>query len=659
MQVAGATADVVALLLGVAAAALAVRTRAIRVSTAEQLELAVSTLRRASLRYVRREMYRRRLTASGLVQLRWTVETEGRGPALIRQTAHSLGVAVENQNIMRLHLSGTTSELIRWYIREPIHRLMIVGGAGSGKTSVALMLAEGMLADKGYAGPVPILLSFSSWDAERHSLQEWVAQRIAVDYPELGNRLAYGDDAVDRLLEDGDVLLLLDGLDELPDARRPVAMEAVADLPAPAPVVVTCRSTQFDRVLGRKRPVPTVKLAPIEPRAALKHLSDQDDQWAAYVDRHGWEHCIQRVGRHLTNPLLIFLASVAYGVHADDPEEFSIDQFENKGQVDSLLLGRFVVAVYQRHAGLLGSQPTTRLTTEEASAKHWNPDKAEEWLRFLAAGPGRDNNDIAWWALFPTPFPATPVFPVLGLVSVTAAGAVNGFVGGGSGLLLGTSFGLSTAFFLSTIVTPTNAWVGDQIKRYLVLDSGYGISMLLAALAAAGVARLSGVLMAIWVALLIFSLSYTMVRAAGDRLFRREQLADPVRVKRRMRTASLAGGVSFGLAGAVAVNVFTPSLADIAPLIGVACAFVAIRVTVWGAYVDSWITLATLRKIPWRHLRFLHDAARLGVLRQTGPVYQFRHERLQATLDSNPPGWPWNRPPRPPVSSTPRPRADS
>ncbi|MDT5032165.1 MAG: hypothetical protein QOC94_2336, partial [Actinoplanes sp.] len=37
-------------------------------------------------------------------------------------------------------------------------------------------LAEGMLADKGYAGPVPILLSFSSWDAERHSLQEWVAQ---------------------------------------------------------------------------------------------------------------------------------------------------------------------------------------------------------------------------------------------------------------------------------------------------------------------------------------------------------------------------------------------------------------------------------------------------------------------------------------------------
>jgi hypothetical protein len=168
--------------------------------------------------------------------------------------------------------------------------------------------------------------------------------------------------------------------------------------------------------------------------------------------------------------------------------------------------------------------------------------------------------------------------------------------------------------------------------------------MLLAALAAAGAVRLSGLVTALWAAFLVFGVSYTIVRVIGERLFRRELLADPVRVMRRMRTASLVGGMSFGLAGTLAVRVFTPSSAEIAPIIGLGFAFIAIRVTAWGAYLDAWITLAITRNIPWRHLRFVDDAARLGVLRQIGPVYQFRHERLRATLSSDSPAWPWNRP---------------
>jgi hypothetical protein len=35
---------------------------------------------------------------------------------------------------------------------------------------------------------------------------------------------------------------------------------------------------------------------------------------------------------------------------------------------------------------------------------------------------------------------------------------------------------------------------------------------------------------------------------------------------------------------------------------------------------------------PWRLMRFLDEAHRRGVLRQVGPVYQFRHAYLQEAL---------------------------
>ncbi|MEU1510131.1 helix-turn-helix domain-containing protein [Kitasatospora sp. NPDC005748] len=55
--------------------------------------------------------------------------------------------------------------------------------------------------------------------------------------------------------------------------------------------------------------------------------------------------------------------------------------------------------------------------------------------------------------------------------------------------------------------------------------------------------------------------------------------------------------------------------------------------TAWG----QWLVLARVwlpltGRLPWRPVAFLDDAYQRGVLRQTGAVYQFRHERLQHHL---------------------------
>jgi hypothetical protein len=44
------------------------------------------------------------------------------------------------------------------------------------------------------------------------------------------------------------------------------------------------------------------------------------------------------------------------------------------------------------------------------------------------------------------------------------------------------------------------------------------------------------------------------------------------------------------------------------------------------------LTLATRTKTPLRLIRFLDDAHQLGILRQVGAVYQFRHAQLQDHL---------------------------
>ncbi|WP_171163774.1 NACHT domain-containing protein [Streptomyces sp. I05A-00742] len=56
----------------------------------------------------------------------------------------------------------------------------------------------------------------------------------------------------------------------------------------------------------------------------------------------------------------------------------------------------------------------------------------------------------------------------------------------------------------------------------------------------------------------------------------------------------------------------------------------------WPHYTLARLLLAARDELPWRLQAFLADAHRLGILRQVGPVYQFRHARLQHHLATRP-----------------------
>lgn len=65
---------------------------------------------------------------------------------------------------------------------------------------------------------------------------------------------------------------------------------------------------------------------------------------------------------------------------------------------------------------------------------------------------------------------------------------------------------------------------------------------------------------------------------------------------------------------------------------GLAAGVAGVLSRAWGSFCLARIWLALCGHLPWRLMRFLDDAHRRGVLRQSGAVYQFRHAKLRDQL---------------------------
>ena len=110
-------------------------------------------------------------------------------------------------------------------------RLLILGGPGSGKTTALLQLADALIAraQRNFDEAVPVLFSLSSWKGPRTTLGDWLVGQLKQKY---GVR----EDLGTQWRDEGGLVPLLDGLDELPSHRpgrvRPGHQRVPADVSA-------------------------------------------------------------------------------------------------------------------------------------------------------------------------------------------------------------------------------------------------------------------------------------------------------------------------------------------------------------------------------------------------------------------------------------------
>ncbi|MET8949098.1 NACHT domain-containing protein, partial [Streptomyces sp. NPDC004542] len=513
-------------------------------------------------------------------------------------------------------------------------RLVITGAPGAGKTVLALQLLLDLVANRQDADPVPVRVPLAQWDTEV-PLREVLAQRLVETF-NLTTAVAA------NLVAHGLVLPVLDGLDEMdptlpdgqPDPAAPRARVALEQLSAyqdsgrSAPLVLTCRTAHYDALTTADLLLDAARIAiaPVGSSPAASYLA------ARARDLPRWQPLLDHLTAHpgsvhamvLSTPWRLCLTATVYH-RTGDPTEL----LAHSGAVDLVdhLLAQYITAA------------------ADSNPHGYTPRQIHHWLHqlaaYLAPTPGTPNRtDIALDHLWPMGGPARVrtadavltslafLLP-LSLLIRPSDSLTNFSVVGTLPLLLGISHGwmkepAAGRLDLHPLATPAG-------RGRLAQGLAGG---LLAALGAGLVAGLqSGLVVGLAICLVIgvpFGLTADLSSAAKPGTIIGEDA-------RRALTLGLAVGLGVGLGGGlwrgVAVGLWAGLWAGLVVGLGVGAPGASPSCAAWR-YVA--FLLCARKRVPFRLARFLDWSCDAGLMRFSGPAYQFRHRELQLWLAAHP-----------------------
>ncbi len=529
-------------------------------------------------------------------------------------------------------------------------RLVIIGEPGSGKTGAAVLLVlaaleyrQQVLSPDRKLVPVPVMFTLDGWDPGTQRVGDWLAARLQETYPLFAGKGGKAEAA--ELVKAGRIAVFLDGLDEIAEELRPVALRALSQQ-AVLRVVVLARS--FEMTVAARQGF-------LEDAAALELRAVDAAAAADYLTRvqrdpppRGWGELTGRLRREpgspiakaLSNPLTLTLVRDTYR-SGDDIREL-LDFCDAVGDVSGEdiqdhLLDRVLPAAYTPPPG----EPAPRYGLEEARRA----------LGYIAVRMSQEGTrDLSWWRI-PAWASAAP--------RVTVTGAAFGvmFSFGGSpvfGLVGGALFAY---FSLLADRSKAPARRAPLRRRHLFsrnsLVPGLFYGLVGGTLCAAFGLAIRGsagetAAFAVGVGLgtgLAGALAAGLSRSAADD---ESPLTPPVSWRRDqafgltvglmlglglMLGSALGLGLTFafGLGGTHAVRHVARFVFGLAWMLAFGLVFGLTFPRTWTVSL-AFAQLAMRWHTPVRLLRFLDDARQRDVLRTVGPAYQFRHARLQDRL---------------------------
>lgn len=220
-------------------------------------------------------------------------------------------------------------------------KMVVLGGPGSGKSTLAKYLASTIAAREG--GPVPILLTVRDWIAEgkREHLLDMAARQAATSLSVRTDR-----DALERLCDGGQVVLIVDGVDEAADAAvRRVLRDQVHGFVTrfrQVPVLVTSRIAGYHEIPLDDAAFDELMLEPFDDEAIEQFVRRwydlvEDDPTARLRKRVDLLHALDvepRAKELARNPLLATLIGMVHFSHAELPG----DRAKLYGKIIELLL---------------------------------------------------------------------------------------------------------------------------------------------------------------------------------------------------------------------------------------------------------------------------------------------------------------------------------
>ncbi len=519
-------------------------------------------------------------------------------------------------------------------------RLVIVGTPGSGKSGAAVLLILAALKHRAQMPKkdrqrVPVLFTVHGWDPSTQQVGDWLAERLQQTYPLFAGR--GGKAAAAELVRATRIAVILDGLDEIPEELRPAALQALSDK-ADFRVVVLGRSDETAAASRLTFLVGAValELQDVDPKVAADYLTNvQRDPAPA-----GWGELTNRlrrapgspIARALSLPLTLTLVRDTYR-GGDDVREL-LDFCDAAGHgvsredIEDYLLDRVLPAAYAPRPG-------------EAPPRY-ELQAAQRALGQIAARMNQDGTrDLAWWRI-PAWASAAP--------RVIATGLVFGLLFGLGGPVFGLVAGLMAALVYAlggglkgrpplriARLRWRQLFSGSSLVGMLVLGLVFGLAAglvfgLVGGLRSGLVFGLRSGLVFGLASGLVFGLVAGLAGGLSQPGADNASPATPAASWRRDQAFGLAFGLVLGLA-------FGLVLGLLAAHVALGLVFGLMFGLLFGLWFpETWraslafAQLAMRWHTPARLMRFLEDAREREILRTVGPVYQFRHARLQDRL---------------------------
>ena len=156
---------------------------------------------------------------------------------------------------------------------EQVGQLLILGAAGTGKTTALLELAQALLdrAQKDDDHPIPVILNLSSWPRQRaEPLTKWLVS-------ELNYRYDVPWTMAEQWVTTESIIPLLDGLDEVPQVHRLACVRSINDFRREhglLPLAVCSRYDDYRRIESRLRLPGSVILQPLTKQKVEEYLAN-------------------------------------------------------------------------------------------------------------------------------------------------------------------------------------------------------------------------------------------------------------------------------------------------------------------------------------------------------------------------------------------------
>jgi hypothetical protein len=624
------------------------------------------------------------LRIDNIIPVRWNLERVGRLSSSGTRTGHVEVDLMDHDRrvspISPLTLtarSDSTEKLADDFRMLSKRRLVILGDPGWGKSLLAIKLSISLIDTRSSADPVPILLSLASWNLNDHpNLRTWLIAKLTERYRSV-RASSHGSEIAETLIDQCKIIPILDGLDEVPDELRGQAITSINTYlkSEHAQLILTCRTNEFVRSLeGAREVIP--QAAVIKPArltrtelAADLRLSlprTPDAEWNSFLAAVEGGTA-PAVTNSLSVPLGIWLLKSVFvggGSPRDPSGLLNPALYPDGNAIRSYLLRELVPALVerdQRRSKPLMSQPR-------------DPVVVITYLDYLSKEMSRTSStDIAWWRLARQTLNDWEVWIPLGTFLSAAVAAIAWFgfgnvwnaplldrgilpeisatlpgglidgvvVGLAAGIALWLSFDDSGSRWLEMTPDPIEQKVRQLVNNRLVGGPGLGLLFGAVVGAAVGISRGSqlGLTFGLGGGLTFGLASGLTFGVAGELTFRlanwasrRSLSSTPESTLRADRWLCCAS------TGVVFVG-FASSLGLVVGILVAATNFMAgglvgRRSQAWAIYSIAVLKLASSHRLPRRLMPFLSDCNSLGILRTSGPRFQFRHAALQEFLAS-------------------------